>query len=62
MRDKLTPCPVCGKFPNIWHHRSEFGISNVCDVYCKGVDHIVTVTGYTREEAIIKWNTRGDVQ
>lgn len=58
MTDELKPCPFCGGRPNSWHHRSPFGISNVCDVYCNRDDHNVVVTGNSLEEAIAAWNAR----
>lgn len=58
MTDELKPCPFCGGRPNSWHHRSPFGISNICDVYCNRDDHNVVVTGNSLEEAIAAWNTR----
>jgi len=55
---ELPGCPICGKTPFIWHHRSQFGISNVTDVYCPSSDHVLKFTRDSEEEAIEAWKVR----
>jgi len=50
------PCPVCGKTPGIWYHRSIFGESNVCDIECSDLRHSIKLTRDSGEEAVRDWN------
>lgn len=51
--EELKPCPFCGENNNVC---DRWLGSNSYDVWC--VHCSASINGNSREEAIIKWNTR----
>ena len=61
MREKLKPCPFCGRKPMIqsWHGGKATKKKISCSAeYVDECAVVPMVTGETKKEAIKAWNTR----